>query len=112
MGRSREALTGCVRQALDEAGLDGGESRIRVVSVPRLSGKIFATVYRAQLAPFFGAQKLLWWGDRTAHLGVADVGANIADTRDEHALEPGDITVVVNAGGGYTWSCLVLESVA
>ncbi|MEU6510751.1 ketoacyl-ACP synthase III family protein [Streptomyces sp. NPDC046942] len=112
MGRSREALTGCVRQALEDAGLDGGESRIRVVSVPRLSGKIFETVYRAQLAPLFGAEKLVWWGDRTAHLGVADVGANIEDTHDEHALEPGDITVVVNAGGGYTWSCLVLESVA
>ena len=54
----------------------------------------------------------MWWGDRTAHLGVADVGANIEDTSDEYALEPGDITVVVNAGGGYTWSCLVLESVS
>jgi 3-oxoacyl-[acyl-carrier-protein] synthase-3 len=110
--RSREALTGCVRQALQEAGLDGREDRIRVVSVPRLSGKIFATVYQAHLSQFFGAEKVVWWGDRTAHLGVADVGANIEDTRDEHALEPGDITVVVNAGGGYTWSCLVLESVS
>lgn len=112
IGRSRDCLTGSVRQALEEAGLDGTDRRIKAVSVPRLSGKIFETVYRAQLAPFFGEDKLRWWGDRTAHLGVADVGANIEDTAAEAALEPGDITVVVNAGGGYTWSCLVLEHAA
>jgi 3-oxoacyl-[acyl-carrier-protein] synthase-3 len=109
--RSREALTGCVRQALDDAGLSGSEERIRAVAVPRLSGKIFETVYRPQLAPFFGAEKLLWHGGRTAHLGVADVGANIADIYEEQDLRAGDVCVIVNAGGGYTWSCLVLELV-
>ncbi|WP_328537741.1 hypothetical protein [Streptomyces sp. NBC_00344] len=110
--RSSASLIGCVTQALEEAGLDGSEDRIRAVSVPRLSGKIFETVYRAQLSPFFGNGKLKWWGDRTAHLGVADVGANIEDMYHDPALEPGDICIVVNAGGGYTWSCLVLESVS
>ena len=110
-GRSRTALTGCVREALDDAGLTGAEDRIRAVAVPRLSGKIFETVYRPQLSPFFGDGKLVWQGGRTAHLGVADVGANIADIHQEQDLRPGDLCVIVNAGGGYTWSCLVLELV-
>jgi len=110
-GRSRESLTGSVQRALEDAGLTGSEERIRAVGVPRLSGKIFETVYRPQLTPFFGAEKLLWHGGRTAHLGVADVGANIADIHEEQGLRPGDVCVVVNAGGGYTWSCLVLELV-
>lgn len=103
------ALTGCIREALDDAGLSGVENRVRAVAVPRLSGKIFETVYRPQLAPFFGEEKLLWHGGRTAHLGVADVGANIADIYKEQGLRAGDLCVVINAGGGYTWSCLVLE---
>jgi 3-oxoacyl-[acyl-carrier-protein] synthase-3 len=106
---ARESLTGCVREALDDAGLSGAEDRIRAVAVPRLSRKIFDTVYRPQLAPFFGDDKLLWHGGRTAHLGVADVGANIADVYKEQNLRPDDVVVIVNAGGGYTWSCLVLE---
>ncbi|MCF3960692.1 3-oxoacyl-[acyl-carrier-protein] synthase III C-terminal domain-containing protein [Streptomyces fuscigenes] len=107
--RSRESLTGCVRGALRDAGLSGAEERVRAVAVPRLSAKIFETVYRPQLAPLFGAEKLVWHGGRTAHLGVADVGANIADLHEEQDLRPGDVCVIVNAGGGYTWSCLVLE---
>lgn len=110
-GRSRESLTSCVREALQDAGLTGAEERIRSVAVPRLSGKIFETVYRPLLAPFFGEEKLVWQGGETAHLGVADVGANIADGYEGGRLRPGDLCVVVNAGGGYTWSCLVLELV-
>lgn len=110
-GRANASLTGCVQAALDDAGLTGAEDRIRAVAVPRLSGKIFETVYRPQLSPFFGDEKLVWQGGRTAHLGVADVGANIADVYLEQDLQPGDLCVVVNAGGGYTWSCLVLELV-
>ena len=106
---ARESLTGCVRQALDDAGLTGAEARLRAVAVPRLSGKIFETIYRPQLSPFFGPEKLCWLGGRTAHLGVADVGANIADLYKEEKLRPGDLCVIVNAGGGYTWTCLVLE---
>jgi 3-oxoacyl-[acyl-carrier-protein] synthase-3 len=109
--RSRASLTGCVQEALDDAGLTGAEDRIRAVAVPRLSGKIFEMVYRPQLAPFFGADKLVWHGGRTAHLGVADVGANIADLYEDQDLQPGDLCVIVNAGGGYTWSCLILELV-
>jgi 3-oxoacyl-[acyl-carrier-protein] synthase-3 len=108
-GRSRESLTACVRESLEDAGLTGAEDRIRAVAVPRLSGKIFETVYRPQLSPFFGEEKLMWWGGRTAHLGVADVGANIADIYEEQDLRPGDLCVIVNAGGGYTWTSLVLE---
>ena len=103
-----ESLTGCVRRALDDAGLTGAEARLRAVAVPRLSGKIFQTVYCPQLSPFFGQEKLCWLGGRTAHLGVADVGANIADLYEE-TLRAGDLCVIVNAGGGYTWTCLVLE---
>jgi 3-oxoacyl-[acyl-carrier-protein] synthase-3 len=106
---ARASLTRCVREALDDAGLSGAEDRVRAVAVPRLSEKIFETVYRPQLSPFFGDHKLVWHGGRTAHLGVADVGANIVDIQREKDLQMQDLCVIVNAGGGYTWSCLVLE---
>jgi 3-oxoacyl-[acyl-carrier-protein] synthase-3 len=106
---SRRCLIGCVREALDDAGPPGAENRVRVVAVPRLSQKIFETVYRPQLSSFFGDEKVRWQGGQTAHLGVADVGANIADIDREEDLQPGDWCVIINAGGGYTWSCLVLE---
>ncbi len=107
---ARTALTRCVRDALDDAGVSGAEDRVRAVAVPRLSGKVFETVYRPLLSPFFGDAKVLWHGDRTAHLGVADVGANITDLWQDMDLRTGDLCVIVNAGGGYTWSCLVLET--
>jgi 3-oxoacyl-[acyl-carrier-protein] synthase III len=106
-----ESLTGCIRQALEDAKLTGAEDRLRAVAVPRLSRKIFETVYQSRLSPFFGEEKLRWLGGRTAHLGVADVGANIADIYQEEELRAGELCVVVNAGGGYTWTCLVLELV-
>ncbi len=108
--RSGASLTACVGRALEDAGLTGAEERIRTVTVPRLSRKIFDQVYRPLLGPFFGEHKLRWQGGESAHLGVADVGANIADTHARGELNPGEVTVVVNAGGGYTWSCLVLEA--
>jgi len=106
---ARESLMGCIRQTLDDAGLTGAEASLRTVALPRLSGKSFETVYRPQLSPFFGEEKLWWLGGRTAHLGVADVGANIADIYQEKKLQAGELCVIVNAGGGYTWTCLVLE---
>ena len=103
-----EAIRAVIGRCLAEADLEHGDPRIRAVTMPRLSDRIIDTTYRPLIEEMIGAPALPLHG-RTGHLGCNDVLSNVADMQAGSLRQPGDVGIVINTGGGYTWSALVLE---
>jgi 3-oxoacyl-[acyl-carrier-protein] synthase-3 len=102
------AIRTVVEQSLAEAGIAADDPRIRGIAVPRLSDKIIQTTYAPLVAAVTPAP-LVPMHANTGHLSCGDVLANVADLHAGWLTRPGDFGVVLNAGGGYTWSALVVE---
>jgi 3-oxoacyl-[acyl-carrier-protein] synthase III len=97
-----------LEQSLADAGVAPDDPRLRGIAVPRMGSVTIQDMYASTIAaltpaPVVPMQRL------TGHLSCADVLANVADLHAQLLRTPGDIGVVVNVGGGYTWSSLVVE---
>jgi 3-oxoacyl-[acyl-carrier-protein] synthase III len=104
---SHECIAEAVDKALDRARLAPGDPRITQVLAPRLSDKVRELMvgpveekYRDRVVCHYG---------ETGHLGAGDFLANIADAETAGGLAPGDIVLVLGAGGGYSYTCAVLQ---
>ncbi|MFG2696336.1 ketoacyl-ACP synthase III family protein [Kitasatospora sp. NPDC048407] len=100
----REALTG----ALEDAGLAARDPRIRAVLLSRLGPKTIDLLYRPVMTELLDAE-LVHLGARTGHLGGGDALANLADLDRLELLAPGESALCFAGGGGFTWSCMVVE---
>lgn len=105
---TESAVRSVVEGSLADAGLAPDDPRIRAVAVPRLSASIINDVYVAMLATLLPAP-VVPMQRHTGHLSCADVLANVAGLHRDVLHRPGDVGVVLNVGGGYTWSSLVVE---
>lgn len=105
---ARNAIQDVIRQSLADADLAPDDPRIRCVTVPRMSTKLIETTYVPIVAEATAAP-VLPLNTHTGHLSCGDVLANVADMSASHLRNPGDVGIVLNAGGGYTWSALVVE---
>jgi 3-oxoacyl-[acyl-carrier-protein] synthase-3 len=76
--------------------------------MPRMSRKIVRGTYFPIIAEVTPAAPL-GLAARTGHLSCSDILANLADMSALALREPGDIGLVLNAGGGYTWSAIAVE---
>jgi 3-oxoacyl-[acyl-carrier-protein] synthase III len=47
-------------------------------------------------------------GQGTGHLGAGDAPAGLAELHHDKLLEPGEYALVMSAGAGFTWSCLLV----
>lgn len=101
----REAVERC----LAEAGLAGDDPAIRWAVLPRLGLRALREVYAPPLADAVAAP-LLEPGRDTGHLGAGDFTASLADLCDPDLLPAGRYAVVLNGGGGFTWTCAVVSS--
>ncbi|MEU3610209.1 3-oxoacyl-ACP synthase [Streptomyces sp. NPDC035033] len=105
----RDKVAEVLRTALDEAGTAPGGPRPAAVVLPRLGRAALTDVYGPVVRGVTDAP-LLDLGADTGHLGAGDVLANLADlTEGPHRLAPGEYAVLLGAGGGFTWSCLVVQ---
>lgn len=102
------AVRDVVLASLADAGVAPDDPRIRAIAVPRLSATIIDDLYKELLATLTPAPVLSLQA-QTGHLSCGDVTANVADLHREALLRPGDLGIVLNVGGGYTWSSLVVE---
>ena len=93
-------------QGLAEAGVDVRAPRC--VLVPRLGASALDEVYRPAVNAVLPAP-VVDLGDRTGHLGAGDVLANLAALVEQETLRPGEVGVVLSAGAGFTWSCVVVR---
>ncbi|MFE7168820.1 ketoacyl-ACP synthase III family protein [Streptomyces sp. NPDC057616] len=96
--------------ALDEAGLEPDDPRIRCATLSRLGPKTIDLLYLPIMQGVLKAEVLDLAG-RTGHLGGGDAIANLADLWDRQLLAPGEFAIGFSGGGGFTWSCLVVQRV-
>lgn len=101
-----------VERSLRDAGMDAGDRRIRLVAPPRLGAGVLADAYRPALRAVLGSSVDLSWnpGRQTGHLGAGDAAANLAELATAGGLAPGEVAILLSAGGGFSWSCLVVEA--
>ncbi|MEU1481881.1 ketoacyl-ACP synthase III family protein [Streptomyces sp. NPDC001668] len=105
---ARGAIVAVLRRTLEEAGVEPDDPRITCVTMPRMSRKIVRGTYFPVIAEVTPAPPL-GLAARTGHLSCSDILANLADMTALALRKPGDIGLVLNAGGGYTWSAIAVE---
>jgi 3-oxoacyl-[acyl-carrier-protein] synthase III len=49
------------------------------------------------------------WGATTGHLGAADQFASLTYLSEAGRLVPGDRALIIGIGGGFNWSCVVVD---
>lgn len=103
-----EAVRTVVLQALSEAGLSPDDPRIRCVALPRLGPKVLDLMYLPAIRELLAVEPVRL-GARTGHLGCGDLFANLADLGARGRLAPDDYALLLTGGGGFTWSCLVVQ---
>ncbi len=55
-------------------------------------------------------ERTVWeWGLTVGHVGAADQFAGLAHLCETEALRPGEHVMLVGVGGGFNWTCAVLE---
>ena len=94
-----------VERCLADAGVAGDDPRLRTVLLPRLGRKILDQAYVPVVRELTAASVELPGRD-TGHLGAGDMMASLAELTG--TLDSGDLALVVNAGAGFTWSCLLV----
>ncbi|MER6030927.1 ketoacyl-ACP synthase III family protein [Streptomyces sp. NPDC001851] len=108
----RHAATHCVgealRRALHDAEVDHTDPRLTHVALPRLSDGTLDLMYRPVVESLVKAD-VLDLREASGHLGAGDLLANLAHLAAPGVLRPGDLAVVLGGGGGFTWSCAVVE---
>jgi len=101
----------CVRRAVlgafAQAGVRPDDSKVAAVLLPRLGRRALEGAYLPALsdlkAPTFNP------GAATGHLGAGDAIANLAHVVDNDLLQPGQIAVILSGGGGFSWTCLLVQ---
>ncbi|MET9607838.1 3-oxoacyl-[acyl-carrier-protein] synthase III C-terminal domain-containing protein [Streptomyces sp. NPDC006512] len=113
MEEFRRAAARCVERALglalSDAGVEAGDPRIVRVALPRLSDSVLDLMYRPVLDGAVRAE-VLALRESSGHLGAGDLLANVEHIAASGALKSGDLALVLGGGGGFTWSCAVLEA--
>src|SRR6185369_4756444 len=104
---SYEHIRSVVHAALDDAGLRPGDDRLRYAVLPRLGAKAMADAYIPPLVASTAAE-LLDLGRGTGHVGAGDLNASLADLATGW-LRPGQFALVLNGGGGFTFTAVVVE---
>jgi 3-oxoacyl-[acyl-carrier-protein] synthase III len=102
------AINTVVSVALDDAGINRADARIRYVAVPRVGAKVRQETYVPAVRAVTGAE-ILDLGTDTGHLGAGDTAANLAVLVEDKLLEPGQIALVVSAGAGFSFSCALVS---
>ena len=105
-GRISAGLTAAVTTAAAEAGIEVGEADHYIV--PSFGQDLL----RQQCLDVLGIpiERSTWaWGATTGHLGAADQFASLTYLSEADRLNPGDRALIIGIGGGFNWTCVVLD---
>jgi 3-oxoacyl-[acyl-carrier-protein] synthase-3 len=57
-----------------------------------------------------GIERSTWgWGAAVGHMGAADQFASLTYLSEAGRLNPGDRALIIGIGGGFNWTCVVLD---
>lgn len=96
-------------RALRDGGMDARDARLRCAVLPRFGRKILEESWIPLLETRLDAE-LIDAGRRTGHLGAGDGAAGVADLLRKRSLAPGEAALVLSAGAGFSWSCLLVQA--
>ncbi|GAA2224072.1 hypothetical protein GCM10010232_06070 [Streptomyces amakusaensis] len=105
---AHEGIRAAVTEALADAGVAPDDPRLRYAVLPRLGAKAMAEAYTPPLVQSTPAEPLDL-GRATGHVGAGDLNASLADLATGPWLEPGQYAVVLNGGGGFTFTAAVVS---
>ncbi len=105
---AHDRIRSAIGEALESCGLAPDDPRLRHAVLPRLGSKAMAEAYAPPIAESVPAP-LLDLGRATGHLGAGDLNASLADLATGDWLEPGQYALVLNGGGGFTFTAVVVS---
>lgn len=112
-GRSLFHMRRCVREAVQEAlrdaGLGEGEPPVSVIVLPRLETWLLRVLLKG-LLPERGVRRRLHLAAETGHAFAGDLTANVDHLLREKVLSPGEYALILNIGGGFTATCIILQA--
>lgn len=103
-----DRIRAVVEEALAGAGLAADDPRLRHAVIPRLGSKAMAQAYIPPLTDVTPAP-VLDLGRATGHVGAGDLNASLADLARTDLLAPGEHALVLNGGGGFTFTAVVVS---
>ncbi|QUH01511.1 ketoacyl-ACP synthase III family protein [Saccharopolyspora erythraea] len=106
---ARESVRGVLLRALSDAGVEPDDSRIACVALPRLSDSVLDMMYLPVLEGLVKGE-VLRLREESGHLGAGDLLANLTHISRSGLLGSGEFAVLIGGGGGFTWSCLVVQA--
>ncbi|MCA1655127.1 MAG: ketoacyl-ACP synthase III family protein [Pseudonocardiaceae bacterium] len=104
-----DRIGAAVTASLTEAGLAPDSPRLRYAVLPRLGADAMTEAYIPPLRAATQAE-LLDLGRRSGHIGAGDLNANIAELAASGLLAPGECAVILNGGGGFTFTSIVVSA--
>lgn len=106
ISRAAAGQASVVKQALAEAELELDEAEWIVL--PHFGRRRLESLYYEQFG--IDPARTTWsWSRTVGHLGAGDQFASLGHLVDSGKAKPGDRCVLMSVGGGYSWSCAVLE---
>ncbi|MEW2510295.1 ketoacyl-ACP synthase III family protein [Streptomyces sp. NPDC046870] len=102
-----DRIRSVVEECLADAGLAADDPRLRYAVIPRLGSKAMAEAYLPPLTEVTSAE-VLDLGRATGHVGAGDLNASLADLARTDLLAPGQYALVLNGGGGFTFTAMAV----
>lgn len=96
-----------VTDGLAQSAVAPDDPRLRLLTLPRVGSKVRRETYHPALEGHTKVE-LVELGARTGHLGAGDMAANFTAIVEQDLLAPGEIALVIGAGGGFSFSCAVV----
>lgn len=107
---SRKHVRAAFDTALHEAGIADPNRQLQLVALPRVGATILESVYFPEFE-HLGDVDIVKWDEKTGHLGSGDCAADISHLLEYSDLVDGRYAALIGAGGGFTWTCTLLQKV-
>jgi 3-oxoacyl-[acyl-carrier-protein] synthase III len=105
-GRISDGLVTAVTTAASEAGIEIAEAEHYIV--PSFGRELLRQQCLDVLG--IGIERSTWgWGAAVGHMGAADQFASLTYLTEAGRLNPGDRALIIGIGGGFNWTCVVLD---
>ncbi|WP_116246352.1 ketoacyl-ACP synthase III family protein [Nocardiopsis sp. FIRDI 009] len=105
---AHERIEDVVAACQAEAGLARGDRRLRFAVLPRLGRKAMDEAYRPPLERAADTE-IVDLGRASGHVGAGDLNASLAEIAADGLLAPGEYALVLNGGGGFTFTAVVVS---